>query len=108
MKRILLRDRGTFKAREVIIAVLETPPSGQGITYADMRKRDRIFDALESAKGQSYFDLEDADHAILKAILDTFQWATGKRELKAVLDDIAEAKSPEETRVLKVVEGEAG
>jgi hypothetical protein len=106
MKRIRLVDRGTFKAREVITAMLESPGSGQGITYAEMRKRDRVLDALERAKDKSYFDLEDADYAILRGLLDTFQWATGKRELRAILDEIAEAKSPEDT--LRLIEGEAG
>jgi|SRR5262245_2667822 len=108
MKRIVLRDRGTFKAREVITAMLETPPPNQGITYQEMRKRDRVLDALDAAKGQSYFDLEDADYSVLKGLLDTFQWATAKRELRKILDDLAEAKSPEETPSLKVIEGEAG
>jgi hypothetical protein len=106
MKRVLLRDRGTFKAREVITAMLELPLPNQGITYAEMRRRDRVLDVLEASKGD-YMDLEDNDYNVLKAILDQFQFATNKRELRRVLDDIANAKAPEEMlHVVKEASGE--
>jgi len=104
MKRIPFRDRGTFKAREVITAMVENPPPMQGITYADMRKRDRILDVLDKQKGERFLDLEDSDYATLRAILETFQFATAKRELRLILDDIANAVAPEDTPQLKLVE----
>src|SRR5215475_922326 len=103
MKRILLRDRGPlFKAREVITTMIEMPPPNQGISYQEIRKRDRLLDALEKSGGE-FFDLEDSDYEVLRKILDTFQFATAKRELRLILDDIANAKAPEETVVLKAV-----
>lgn len=106
MKRILLHDRGTFKAREVISAMVEMPTPGTGVTYAEMRKRSRLLDALERAKSEPFLDLEDADFEELKRLLDAFQFATAKRELRLILDDIANAKAPEDTMQLKVVEGQ--
>ena len=96
MKRVPLRDRGQFRAREVLTAMLEQPLPGAGLTYADMRKRSRLLDAIEASKG-SYVDFEEADYEILKGILEAFPFATAKRELRQILDDIANAKAPEDT-----------
>jgi len=104
MKRIMLRDRGTFKARDVITTMLEMPPQNTGVTYAEIRKRDRVLDTLDRFKDERYVDLEDADYDVLNGILQTFPFATAKRELRQILDDIANAKAPEETPQLKVVE----
>lgn len=108
MKRILLKDRGTFKAREVLIAMMETPAPNAGITYSQMRQRDRVLDALEAHKDKRYVDLEDADYQVVIGILEVFQWATAKRELRQVLDEIHNAKAPEDTTELKVVESGGG
>jgi len=103
MKRVLLRDRGPlFKAREVITTMIEMPPPGQGLSYQEIRKRDRLLNVLEKSN-EDYFDLEDSDYEVLKKILDAFQFATAKRELRLILDDIANAKAPEETTTLKAV-----
>lgn len=104
MKRVIMRDRGTFKAREVVTAIVETPPPNAGISYADMRKRDRILDALDKCKGEHYVDLEDSDHDVLNSLLNAFAFGTAKRELRLILDDIANAKSPADTPTLSVVE----
>lgn len=105
MKRVLLRDRGTFRARDVITTLVEQPSgNGAGVTYADMRKRDRILDTLEASKGEPYFDIEDADYETLKTLMENFQFGTAKRELRQILDDIAHARSPEDTPQLKLVE----
>lgn len=111
MKRILLQDRGQFIARDVVTTLIENPgmvvgqdgvPQPRGLTYVDIRKRDKLMRALEASK-EPFFDLEDADYEELKRILDGFQFSTGKRDLKLILDDIAHAKSPEETKQLKAV-----
>jgi len=104
MKRVLLRDRGPFKARDVLTGMLESPGPMGGISYADMRKRDRLLDAIDRAKG-NHIDLEDADYDVLMAVLNQAQFITAKRELRLILDDFAQAKAPEET--LRVIEGEA-
>ena len=105
MKRIPLRDRQPFRAREVIIGMLEAPGgSAQGITYQEMRKRDRILDIVERAPpGDHYIDLEDADYAVLLGVLNGAAFGTAKRELRKILDEIANARSPEETPSLKMV-----
>jgi hypothetical protein len=100
MKRVLLRDRGQLKAREVVTTMLEQPPPGGGITYSEMRKRSRLLDNVEKSDG--YVDFEDADYEVLRKILDTFPFGTAKRELRLILDDIANARSPEETVDLKI------
>lgn len=104
MKRVMLRDRGMMKAREVVTTILEQPTPGQGVTYADMRKRMRLQDILERAKNQNYVDLEDADHAALVALLNAFQFGIAKRELTLILDDVVEAKAPEDTLQLKLLD----
>lgn len=105
MKRVVLRDRGQFKAREVVTTIAESPSPGTGVTYGEMHQRERILDAIDRHKSDGYIDLEDADHAKLKSLMEAFPFATAKRELRLILDDIAQAKSPEETMSLKVVEG---
>lgn len=107
MKRVVLRDRGAFKAREVLTTIVEQPPPNAGISYAEMRKRDRILDALDKCKEQSFVDIEDNDYEVLKGLLNAFQFGTAKRELRLILDDIANAKSPEDTPMLKLID-EAG
>jgi len=104
MKRILLRDRGPFKAKDVIIGMLESPGPSGGISYADMRKRDRVLDAIDKNKG-TFLDLEDEDYNVLMGVLNQAQFITAKRELRQILDDISQAKAPEET--LRVVEDTA-
>src|SRR5262245_19575292 len=102
MKRVLLRTLGKppqeYSTRKVIETLLEQPPPGTGVSYGEMRRRDRLFDALDKAD-KRYVDLEDADHALLKGLLEAFPFGICKRELRSILDDIAEAKSPEETTV---------
>jgi hypothetical protein len=105
MKRVVMRDRGAFKAREVIVTILEQPSPGAGISFADMRKRDRVLDQVERQKGQGYVDFEDADYDLLVGLLNNFQFGVAKRELRQILDDIAGAKAPDDTVELKVVDG---
>lgn len=85
------------------MTILEQPPPNQGINYAEMKRRERVEQAFERQK-DGYFDLEDADYAVFKAAMEAFQFAGNKRELRQILDDIANARAPEETTVLKVVE----
>lgn len=103
MKRVLLRDRGMFKARDVLIGMIENPPPNQGLGYQEMRKRDRLIGIIERHK-ESYVDFEDADHEVLMSVLNSSSFITGKRELKLILDDIADAKAPEDTVQLKLVD----
>jgi hypothetical protein len=104
MKRVLLRDRGPFRAREVITTILEQPSPGAGVSYADMRKRDRVLDALARFRDQPYADFEDSDYDVLKGLMENFQFGVAKRDLRLILDDIANAKSPEEMLALKLVD----
>lgn len=108
MKRVMLRDRGQYKAREVVLTIAENPPPGVGISVPDMRKRNRIIDELERQKDTPWVDLEDADHDYLVALTNAFQFATAKPDLLRVLDEILNARTPEESPSLKVVEGDAG
>lgn len=95
MKSIPLRDEAPFKSIEVITLVVKQPVQGQGINADDMRRRVRLLDALEKADGDSLL-LEDADHAVLVRLINGFQFGTADRRLLQIIDDIADAKAPQE------------
>lgn len=95
MKRVPLNEYGDLNARTVIATMLEEASGPQGITYGEMRKRDRVLTKLQ-ASANGYFDLEDADYDVLRRIVDIFQFRFSRRELLAVLDDIVNARAPDE------------
>jgi hypothetical protein len=103
MKRIPLNNRGQFKAYDVLLAMIEQPLPNQGLNYAEIKKRQRLLDALDKHKAESFVDLEDGDHDHLIQILEQFPFGTAKRDLKLILDDIALAKEPDKTTQLRAV-----
>lgn len=103
MKRVMLRDRGMFKAHEVLVGMIKAPTPERGISFQDMHGRMRLLTALERSHDR-YVDLEDADHAVLVQILNTAQFVTATPELYAILNDIANAKAPEDTLQLKLID----
>lgn len=91
MKLIPLRDGKKFKTINVLNQVVSMSPS-RPMDIGEMRKRVRILDALEKAKG--HLILEDADHQVLKAAIESFPWQAADSELLQIIDDVTEAKEP--------------
>ena len=93
MKRIALTgDEGT-SVKNVIKAVMETPPPGGGITPAEMRKRIRVLDALDEADEADELTLEDADWSYLNKATQAFQFAKADGNLLKSIDEIIEAET---------------
>jgi len=106
MKRVPLNNRPPFNAYDVLLGIIENPSQNQGINYAEIKKRSRMLDAAEKHKHDGYVDFEDGDHEHLVMLLNQFPFATAKRELRLILDDIVNAKPPEKTKQLHAVPGE--
>ena len=89
MKTIQIRSGDTFSTRKVLADLVgggQTRP----MTPGEMRKRLRILDVLDAATGDS-FQLEDADHALLKEIVGEAVWVVIHRDLIQIIDDVEKA-----------------
>ena len=62
----------------------------EGVNSEEMRKRQRVLDALE--KGTDKMSLEDADYETLKECVDKMQWAMVHKDILAFVDDVNNAK----------------
>ena len=77
-------------------AILETLDIiGDGIDRKEMKRRDRIEDAVNKSLSENsgIITLEDEDYATLKKILDTAKFKTRKKYLRLFLDDIDNASN---------------
>ena len=93
MKYIPLTDVDGASGKDIIEAVLRHP-GDKGAVLDQMRKRSRIWDALDSNTDPCGLTLEDADAAILIGLLQTFPFGTASRDLVKFCTAIVEAKAP--------------
>lgn len=93
VKQIPLIDRGTFKAREVIVQIVRTPGAGTPINFDEMNKRIRVIEAVEKAdKAEgTVLSLEDADYQTLLAAMLVFPFGVADPDLFALLTAIKNA-----------------
>lgn len=96
MKLIPLKKFAEFSTVEIIKTVLENAPAG--VNAGEIRKRMRVIDALEHAEKNVFPSvcLEDADHAVLAAAIESFPFTKATRDLLTAIDDVTNAKAPPE------------
>lgn len=94
MKIIPLIDGQNFKTRAVIEAVISAAGE-RGVTPGEMRKRMRVFSALEALTDDAVtMTLEDGDHDMLVRLIEEFRFAVCKPELVKIIDSITHAMAP--------------
>jgi hypothetical protein len=99
MKYIPLQKfAGELSTKGIIDAVLRYAGE-KGIQYDEMRKRDRIWDAIDASADPCGFTLEDADHELLARLVKAFPFGTAHRDLSRLLASIVDAKAPEAPRL---------
>lgn len=87
MKNIELIKGTGLTTQGIIEAVIKAAPNG--VDLAEMRKRDRIFQAVEKlTDDDTVLSLEDADYAVLVGVTSSFKFNQYSPELLAILDGI--------------------
>jgi hypothetical protein len=89
----LLKLEGDLTTKSIIEAVLRYPGE-KGIQFDEMRKRDRIWDAMDASSDPVGFALEDADHELLARLVKAFPFGSASRDLSKLLASIVDAKAP--------------
>ncbi len=84
---------GKFEYREILRLILEMPEQGRGIQVAEMRKRIKMLDNIESANGAVHFTQEEWND--LKKSVSTFPWGKVSREIVQFCDDFEAAPEVE-------------
>lgn len=93
MQTIALVEVGKFKVADLIRTVTSTDQ--RGMTFADMRKRNRILDALD--KSTDELTLEDAEYSMLKDIIQVFPFAIATKDLETAILHVVEPKPAPKT-----------
>jgi len=88
----LLTFPGELSSKSILDAVMRYPGE-KGIQYDEMRKRDRIWDAIEAGDTCGFL-LEDADHELLVKLIKAFPFGAAHRDLSKLLASIVEATAP--------------
>lgn len=92
MKLIPLRT-DPLNSIDLFTQVLSKSPRDP-LSVDAMRRRCRVLDKLEGATGQK-LELEDMDALTLSQAIDAFPWAVANRDILRIIDDVKEAKSPD-------------
>ena len=85
-RTVKLIEGEMFSSQRVLVEVLSLPP--QGCNIAEMRKRIRVMDAIEAARGDE-MTLEDADYELLRQVFHANQFRLVHRDLLAIADTLA-------------------
>ena len=93
MKLIPLRIE-PIKSADLFKQVLENSPR-EPLSVDMMRRRCRVLDKLDGALVGAVI-LEDLDALTLSQALDIFPWAVANRDILRIIDDVKEAKPPED------------
>lgn len=84
-RTVKLIEGEMFSSQRVLVEVLSLPP--QGCNIAEMRKRIRVMDAIEAARGNE-MTLEDADYELLRQVFYANQFRLVHRDLVAIADTL--------------------
>jgi hypothetical protein len=99
MKRIKLRPVTDGKpgqsTKEILLLVMNNSPN-RAITVEEMRHRVAIMNAIDDAKEDESFVLEDADWQVLRDGINNFPWSVANKGLLTIIDDVLK---PEEIPV---------
>ena len=90
--KLVLKEGKDASYRDLILSCLDQIPPGNGLKRKDFRDRDRIEDAMNSAKNGT-LKFEDNDAENLKRIVDEMQWGIRHRDISKFLDDVEAMKS---------------
>ncbi len=93
MKYIPLTDVDGTAGKDIIEAVLRHPGE-KGAVLEQMRKRQRIWDAIDANTDPYGLLLEDADAGILADLIKVFPFGTATRDLMRFCTAVVEAKAP--------------
>jgi hypothetical protein len=97
MKKIRLRTdlyNGTEKISSATILRMVAGNSPQKpLSIDEIRRRVRVLDALDEAKGGDSFVLEDEDHKVLQAAVENFPWTSASKALLTIVDDVVSAEA---------------
>jgi hypothetical protein len=89
---IMTNDAGGTTYADLCMVCVNRMPDG-GFTVDDMRKRFRVIDQLDKADG--HIEVEDADYALLKTLVNGFRWPAMSAEIVEFVDDVNNAgKAP--------------
>lgn len=90
MKTIELREDNQIKTVDILKITLSTAP--QGVQFAEMRRRNKVLDAVEDAeKDNAPLNLEDADYSLVKGIVENFNFGVCNKSLENIIAGIVEA-----------------
>ncbi len=97
MKYIPLKSFGDFKVLDILNISLQGPGQG-GVDYEEMRKRMRVFDAVEALDDDEYLQLEDADYVLLMSLVKAYKFGAATPDLYRTIEcmDKAKNKLPED------------
>jgi hypothetical protein len=93
LKYIPLTEKDGLKTAEIIEAVLRYG-GREGIAFDEMRKRSRVWDALDANRDPCGLLLEDADADLLISLIKRFPFANASREVVRMVEAITDAKAP--------------
>lgn len=91
MKKINLLKTEPLNTKNIIETIIANAPSGTNLE--EIRKRHRIFEALEKIKAKdNALKLEDADYEFLKGLTVGFRFLVYTPDLKNILEGIVSAE----------------
>lgn len=82
------KDRLSYK--EILLTMLKTPQSKEGLTIDDIRQSVKIMEKLEAAKDS--IKLEDAEYLYLQNKIKNFKWAIAHKNIVQFIDDYNNAR----------------
>lgn len=74
-------EKGQATTAKLLELTLQQPPDHNGFSFALMRARNRVADALANVKEGDVIKLEDADYETAKRAVESFKWATTHPDL---------------------------
>jgi hypothetical protein len=77
--------------RELLEVCINKVPT-QGITMAQMRKLDRLFDVLEPLSNGDTAVFEDADWEVLKVVVNAYGWPARHKSFIEFVDAVEQAE----------------
>ncbi len=93
MKLLVLRKfEGGITSIDMIVGCMRHPPKGADLF--EIRRRLKVMDAVEAARGKESVILEDADFVVLEEAFRTQIFTLVSADIVQVADDIAGAQKP--------------
>jgi len=94
-------QKGEMDYARMLERITEMPlDPRQGLTIDEVRKANRVLDALKDLNVGDELELEDADYSHLRQKVDNFKWAVAHKNIETFVDDVkhAESRKPKEEK----------